>query len=43
MQQLMEDAEKGEKSENESPPLRIDPKLYVRHATSLASLTAERI
>ena len=35
----MEGAEKGEKSEKESPPLQIDPKWYVRHITPIASLT----
>jgi len=30
-QRLMEDAEKGEKGEKESPPLQIDPKWCVRH------------
>ena len=38
----MEGTEKGENNEKESPPLRIDPKWYVRHVTSLASLTVER-
>ena len=39
----MEGAEKDDKSEKESPPLKIDPEWYVRHVASLASLTAGRI
>ena len=39
----MEGAEKGEKSEKESPPLRIDPKWYVRpYVTPFALPTAEQ-
>ena len=33
---------KGETSERGPPPLRIDPKWYVRYTTSSASLTTER-
>jgi hypothetical protein len=40
-QQLMENAETGEKSDKKSPPLQIDPKWYVRHFTLLELLTAE--
>ena len=36
----MDGAEKGEK---EPPPLKIDPKWYVRYTTPLASLTAQWI
>jgi len=35
----MEDAEKGEKGDKESPPLQIDPKWYVRQAMLTGSLT----
>jgi hypothetical protein len=38
----MEDTEEDKKSEGESPPLQIDPKWYVRHATPLGLLIAER-
>jgi len=40
-QRLMEQVEKGENSEKESPPLQIDPKWYVRDAILLISSTTK--
>ena len=37
----MEGTEKSKASEKESPPLQIDPKWYVLHGPSLASLATE--
>ena len=39
----MESAEEGERSGRVPQPLQIDPKWYVRHTTSLALLTAQRM
>jgi len=41
-QRVMDDAEKSEKNEKESPPLQIDPKWYVQHPLLFASLTVDR-
>ena len=38
-ERLMDCAENGEKRERESPPLKIDPKWYVRHPVVLTPLT----
>ena len=39
----MKDTEQEEKSEEETPPLQIDPKWYARRATLLVSLNADRM
>jgi len=38
----MNDAEKSEDNEKESPLLQIEPKWYAEHPPSFASLTADR-
>ena len=37
----MDDAEKSEGNEKESPPLQIDPKWYVQHPPSFALFTTD--
>ena len=39
---VMDDSEKNERNEKASSPLQIDPKWYVQHSPSFASLTSDR-